>query len=64
MDPDCDPAMLLRKDGSRLKNLSQNIPRANNKLKRNCEQWLKLQQAFAPVFSWVEALVRIIGFLK
>jgi hypothetical protein len=57
MDPDCDPARLLR-NGRRLKNSSQNVPHASEELKENSKEWVQLQQAFAPVFEWITELVR------
>jgi len=59
MDLDCDPAMVLQ-DGRRLKNSSQNIPRASLKLQENSEEWLKLRHAFALVFKWVKELVPLL----
>jgi len=57
MDLNCDPAILQRENGHRLKNSSQNIPRGSQELKENSEEWLKLQHAFAPVFEWISELV-------
>jgi len=44
-------------NGSRLKNSSQNILRTSEELKKNSEQWVKLQEAFAPVFEWIRTTV-------
>jgi hypothetical protein len=62
MDPDCDPALLCQEDGRQLKNSSQNIPHASEELKENSEEWLKLSQAFASVFDWIQELVLFSGF--
>jgi hypothetical protein len=56
MDENSDPATLVR-NHKRLKNSSQNIPRASEELKQNSEQWVKLQEAFASVFEWIRAMV-------
>lgn len=64
---DAEPTTLLKNNKRKRTNTCQNIPRRSNELKDNIESYCMLQDAFKPLFEWLEEQVylfkNIIAFL-